>query len=237
MELSVDKNREYAAKLWIPFHAEIFPYLFPARYLSVMNSPFSFVRLEKGEEYPFLPADCHLAVADPESPRSSDRKARRRSEWRNTRNLLSELAAAAGYEPGEFRVKKDEFGKPCGYYRHRTVPVSLAHSRDRIACVISEGGEVGVDLEPAGRRVPEGLRDRMLHPDEAGLLEEVDTIRIWTLKEALAKLEGRGLRNNMDEMRITRREPNLFEANFNNDKRAKICSFQHDNYWMALAHY
>lgn len=161
----------------------------------------------------------------------------RRREYEFSRILFRRLAETAGMEAGELRILREEGGRPYGEYRGSRVHLSLTHTDRRIACVLSGRGEVGLDMEPVDRRVVPGLRDRMLHPGEATALEKVDTLRIWTLKEALLKLHGLGLRTNMNQVRLSPDGEGRFEATFNNEMRSKICSFTHDGHWVALAYF
>ncbi|MER6075377.1 4'-phosphopantetheinyl transferase family protein [Streptomyces sp. NPDC001852] len=80
--------------------------------------------------------------------------------------------------------------------------VSLSHTDELIVVGVSRAGPVGVDAEPAARRISfELLRNHVCTPGEAELLaalpEEERTdrfLRLWTLKEAYTKALGHGLR-------------------------------------------
>lgn len=159
----------------------------------------------------------------------------RRREYLATRHLLRATAKQMQLHPDDFQLDKDELGKPFGRYRGREYHVSIAHTDHRVLCAISPALALGVDLEPAARVVPDRLRARILAEGERALLEGEPTLRIWTLKEALVKLEGRGMRTNLNECVITGTDEALFSARLSDDKRAKICSFQHQEHWLALA--
>ena len=179
----------------------------------------------------------------------------RREEFLSTRLLARRLAAELGYDPFRFRIIKDERGKPYGESEQERIHLSIAHSKEYVLCGISPGKDLGIDMEPAGREVSEALGNRILHPSEeqaldlnlngygegedtsTGAEEGMTLVRLWTLKEALVKLEGSGLRTNLNELRTVRHSEVEFEGIFNNDKRAKICSFQHQDYWIAVAYY
>ncbi|MEU8975184.1 4'-phosphopantetheinyl transferase superfamily protein [Streptomyces monashensis] len=80
--------------------------------------------------------------------------------------------------------------------------VSLTHTDELIVVGVSRAGPVGVDAEPAGRRISfELLRDHVCTVEEAELLaalpeeeRSVQFLRLWTLKEAYTKALGHGLR-------------------------------------------
>lgn len=208
--------------------------------------------LEPGAGRP-VPDFCHLAWADnrragsgdglpellPEERREMDRmgSSSRRREYRISRVLIRMLAETAGLDAGRLQIRREEGGKPFGRWEGRRIHLSVSHTPEKVICALSGENDIGIDMEFAGRDTAEGLRERMLHSGERELLEAMETIRIWTLKEALLKLDGRGLGTNMNKVRITGGENGSFEARFNNEIRAKICSFRHEDYWIALAHY
>ncbi|WP_138429884.1 4'-phosphopantetheinyl transferase family protein [Fodinibius saliphilus] len=159
---------------------------------------------------------------------------RRKREYTTSRLLLKNMALK--WNEDKFIIKKDELGQPYGLGNSRRYYVSIAHSRDKVFCGISPNQAVGVDLEPVAREVPARLRSRILHSEETEELAKLETIRLWTIKEAFIKLRGQGLRLNMNEVQV-RGENDRFFVEINNDKRAKICSFKSENDWLAIAHY
>ena len=85
-----------------------------------------------------------------------------------------------------------------------TLHFNLSHCKKAVACVLSER-PVGVDVETIGR-YSESLARHVLSPDEFDLVSSSPTpqipfIRLWTQKEAIVKLTGRGIDDDL---------PNLF---------------------------
>ncbi|MGQ4374323.1 4'-phosphopantetheinyl transferase superfamily protein [Streptomyces sp. SAS_267] len=80
--------------------------------------------------------------------------------------------------------------------------VSLAHTDELIVVGVSRVGPLGVDAEPAGRRISlPALCEHVCTAQEARLLEALPEqertgafLRLWTLKEAYAKALGHGMR-------------------------------------------
>ncbi|MFI0982644.1 4'-phosphopantetheinyl transferase family protein [Streptomyces sp. NPDC021093] len=110
-------------------------------------------------------------------------------------------AAALHVDPAEIDLAYKTGGRP--YLRGLgQIDVSLTHTDDLIAVGISRDGRIGVDAEPADRRMPyELMRRQVLTPAERAelevLTEEERTarmLRLWTLKEAYTKALGQGLR-------------------------------------------
>ncbi len=87
--------------------------------------------------------------------------------------------------------------------------VSLTHTGDLAACAVLAGGRVGVDAERL--RPGAGLSiERMLAPEERAWAAQAASpnrmLAIWTLKEAMSKAVGLGLRLEFDGFAV-RPEP------------------------------
>jgi 4'-phosphopantetheinyl transferase len=82
------------------------------------------------------------------------------------------------------------------------IDVSLTHTEDLIAVGISRDGRIGVDAEPADRRMSYDLLQRqVLTPAERAELDVLpekerlaQLLCLWTLKEAYTKALGQGMR-------------------------------------------
>jgi 4'-phosphopantetheinyl transferase len=106
--------------------------------------------------------------------------------------------------PTEWRLAEDPDGKPL-VRSPRTDPVvhfSLSHTTGLVGCAATVGAPVGFDVEALDRRFRvEGLARHTLTPaeiatrgDRAGPPSARWFLRYWTLKEALLKAVGVGLR-------------------------------------------
>jgi 4'-phosphopantetheinyl transferase len=160
----------------------------------------------------------------------------RQQEYVTSRLLLKEMAKQMGINVAAFAVQKDELGRPYGRTNDKQFCVSIAHTDEMVFCGLTRDTSIGVDLEPVDRKVPEKLKQRILHPGEEVLFSRLETIRIWTIKEAYIKLRGKGLRLNMNKVHLEQDGDHFF-VEINNDKRAKICSFQAHSNWLAIAYY
>lgn len=113
------------------------------------------------------------------------------------RTALSYHGALA---PGVWRFQENAFGKPavdpeCG------LRFNLSNSSGLVACLVSNGADVGVDVEArerAGSIAEVGTR--MFSAQELAQLEALSVserperaLRLWTLKEAYSKARGMGL--------------------------------------------
>ena len=100
------------------------------------------------------------------------------------------------------RVTKDGALEVPGTSYH----VSLAHSEDRAAAVLAEQ-PVGVDLEHVAEHDPR-VADFLLHSSERSLLDTLPMnadrafTLCWTLKEAVLKALGTGMRRSPKKLRL-----------------------------------
>lgn len=172
-------------------------------------------------------------IVEYESIKSENRK----NEFLSTRHLIRGLAAKFGLLGNDFMIRKDELGKPYGQTGDKHLFLSIAHSAHYALCGLSESMDIGIDLEPADRKVHEGLRSRIFHAEEKEDIRSMDLIRVWTLKEALVKLHGGGLRTNLNDLRLQKISESEFTTIFNDDKSARICSFKHNEHWVSVAYY
>jgi 4'-phosphopantetheinyl transferase len=173
---------------------------------------------------------------DEQEELSSFKNQMRKKEFITARLLLKKMSRKMGMKRDDFNISKDEWGCPHGKYGAVDYHVSIAHTQENVFCGITQHTAIGIDLEPENRTVTEKLRERIIHPDEAQSLKETESIRLWTIKEAVIKLEGLGLRMNMNEIQV-QQDKNDFFVQINNDKTAKICSFRAANNWLAVAFY
>jgi 4'-phosphopantetheinyl transferase len=116
------------------------------------------------------------------------------------RTMLSRYAQVA---PHAWRFVTNPFGRPEVLDRPAHVPdlrFNLSHTDGLIACAVTVGREVGVDVENITRQVTHDIPGRFFAPREVAdlrSLPESDQPRVffdyWTLKEAYIKARGLGL--------------------------------------------
>ena len=92
-----------------------------------------------------------------------------------------------------------EHGKPA-IAGHPEICFNMSHCREAALCVLSDR-PVGVDVESI-RRYSESLARYTMNDREMQLIlkarrPEVEFTRLWTLKEAVVKRSGEGIRNDM----------------------------------------
>jgi len=126
--------------------------------------------------------------------------------------LRHTLSLSGDRTPAEWQFAKTDAGKPflLGDGAGRA-SFSLSHTRGMVACAVTTGAEVGVDVECVDRDLDgEEIAARFFSPVEAAQLMDVkgDARRdrffdLWTLKEALVKALGRGMAVSLRSLAFT----------------------------------
>lgn len=115
-------------------------------------------------------------------------KGKRTAHWLGTRVLLRKMLQTDGY----IDCPSDENGKP--YLSNFPQKISLTHSFDYAGVMLSENGEVGIDLERVSDKITR-IAGRFLKSRELEFISEADPIlqlyACWCAKEAVYKLQGR----------------------------------------------
>lgn len=101
-------------------------------------------------------------------------------------------------------IKYDENERP---YLNDIVDFNISHSGDMVIGAISNSSRVGVDIEKIGRHDLEELKEIILSKEEIVKLDLADDpartlYDIWTLKEAVLKANGVGLKGSMNKILI-----------------------------------
>ncbi|MCR5417802.1 MAG: 4'-phosphopantetheinyl transferase superfamily protein [Lachnospiraceae bacterium] len=117
--------------------------------------------------------------------------------------------------------------------------ISISHSGDYVAVAISDR-EVGVDIQKR-RSVRESLTDRVMSPEEKREYDRLCSedagseaareyfLSVWTAKEAVSKMDGRG---------IFAMLPELSRDGWKEKAKAKILSRKiADDYMLAVAYH
>jgi 4'-phosphopantetheinyl transferase len=118
------------------------------------------------------------------------------------------LASVGGLPPADWRFVSEKLGKPridpaAGWPE---LKFNLSHTRGFVACAVTIGSEIGIDVETLSRR-KSGLdiAGHFFSPLEVALLRRIEPerqheafFRFWTLKEAFIKATGEGLSRALD---------------------------------------
>jgi 4'-phosphopantetheinyl transferase len=129
---------------------------------------------------------------------------RDRRQFLLTRALVrTTLSRYASLAPADWRFMANVHGRPEILDRPAGVPdlrFNLSHTDGLIACAVTIGREVGVDVEHIGRRLTHDVAGRFFAPREVRDLHALPTdeqarvfFDYWTLKEAYIKARGFGL--------------------------------------------
>lgn len=136
------------------------------------------------------------------------------------------LLFALKEEKPEIEVLPDfdyiENGKPY-FEQFPSVHFNLSHTKNMVICGISDM-EIGVDIEHI-RDIKENTINKVFTDKEKKMAkgEREGYIRLWTMKEACAKLSGRGLADILDGMEIVEANSGTKVEKLNQDIRKASC--------------
>lgn len=161
---------------------------------------------------------------------------RRRKEFVEARNLLKQMAKKRGIN--KLSIHKDEStGAPYGIANNKIIPLSITHTKQTVGGAISMADKaIGIDLEWRKRKVHPGLRARITAPAERQALKKIDTLQIWTIKEAVSKLVQTGLTKNFNKICIQQKKNHTFSVLLPSNKTAHIVVIKTDYFYLTLAY-
>ena len=145
--------------------------------------------------------------------------------------LRRALSQYADVRPKDWRFATNDYGKPfikSADPQLRALSFSLSHTKGCVACAITSGTSIGVDVETIDRsQLIQRVADRFFSKRETSWLRRCSDdlrsarfIELWTLKEAFLKAIGVGLSGSLaqgsfhldDHKRIEFSPPPTFEA-------------------------
>ena len=115
-----------------------------------------------------------------------------------------------------------EKGKPF-FAELPQIRFNVSHTKNMVICAISDM-EVGVDIEHV-RAIKDATIQRTFTEREQLFAKENENgfVRLWTMKEACAKLRGIGLADILDGMEVYRKENMTYIKKLNQDIRKTSC--------------
>ena len=128
------------------------------------------------------------------------------------RLLLQKLFWDLGYTAFNLKeVQYTSFNKP---FWKAGIDFSIAHSGNIVGCALSTTGTVGLDIEKIQSIDIGNFKHILNTEDQQFLLESKNTNRdffkIWTIKEAVSKADGRGLSMDVKDIIIGLRRATCF---------------------------
>jgi len=150
---------------------------------------------------------------------------RDRHRYLVTRALVrTVLSSYCGLPPASWRFEKNEWGRPsiapsAGLPR---LHFNLSHTDGMILCAVTEGRDVGVDVEDTGRRGETvAIADRYFSPSEVRALHALPApeqrrrfFEYWTLKESYIKARGMGLAIPLEQFSFHLDDPGAVAISF-----------------------
>jgi len=171
---------------------------------------------------------------------------KRRNDWLAARWVAKYLIGkllGGGVDLSGFEILNDDDGRPILRYPQTPAQrwsISVAHSGGMSAAAVDiSGNPLGLDLEVIEERHP-AWNPVAFHRDE--LRDELgasELTRLWTVKEAVLKLLGLGLRADLHEVRM-RPELTLYGKTLERHRAMgsppiRLVSWQQDRFWVTVA--
>ena len=128
------------------------------------------------------------------------------------RSLLTRLYGEATGQPLP-PIEVGAWGKPA--FSDSDWHFSISHTKKHAFCVLAEEN-IAIDAEELNRRVNLSLAEKILSPMEKAQFDAADDknralLTFWVLKEASAKLSGRGLRGYPNDTAFSLDDPHVRE--------------------------
>lgn len=100
---------------------------------------------------------------------------------------------------GNMDIQKYANGKP--FVLNQKQFINWSHNDEYLVVLLSELGQIGVDIEMSHLAYNEQLYGWVLHKEEKNKLQQGRLFsEIWTRKEAILKYSGEGINDNMCEL-------------------------------------
>ncbi|MEO8682508.1 MAG: 4'-phosphopantetheinyl transferase superfamily protein [Vicinamibacterales bacterium] len=161
----------------------------------------------------------------------------------HVRTMLSRYARVA---PADWRFIANVHGRPEILDRPSGVPdlrFNLSHTKGLIACAVTIGREVGVDVEHVGRRLTHDVAGRFFAPREVADLKALPPAEqprvffdYWTLKEAYIKARGFGLALPLGDFAFRLAPPAPVEITFEPSLHDDPATWQFAQAWPTPQH-
>jgi phosphopantetheinyl transferase len=153
-----------------------------------------------------------------------------------SRLILNDLLSEYGVS--QAKILYQENGRP--YLEHSSLEISLSHAVDYAAAAVSLHNPIGVDVEKIGPRVMR-IQKKFMNETE---LENPDLDKlawstlVWSAKEAMFKLYGKGNLDFKENLLVTSKPQNLISGTIKTEKSSKELAIHYrifDSYVFTLA--
>ena len=156
------------------------------------------------------------------------------------------LSTYAAVHPRDWCFEIDAHGRPNLAARPDGVPdlrFNLTHTAGLVACAVSVGREVGVDVERIDRRLVHDVPERYFSEREVADLralpvDEQETVFFdyWTLKESYIKARGLGLALPLGQFTFHRTADRAPSISFAPELRDDPATWQFAQFWPTADH-
>ncbi len=111
-------------------------------------------------------------------------------DWLEKISLKYNIQSSMNFYFGDLSLREKAFAD-LGFKENLSFPnkeISISHSKEIFVLLKIQGfNGVGIDLEFKQRNYSKKLRNRIINLEEKEVVKDFDTLKIWTIKEALFK--------------------------------------------------
>ena len=122
---------------------------------------------------------------------------KRKNEHYSARKLFGNLVDYLDLPANSIQLMKTDLGKPYAMNGNTMIYTSFSHSEDWVLSGLSLTFDFGIDCERVDRTIDPKIFDRILHEKEKSIVNEQHYLAIWTMKEAVVKCLGIGIRSSL----------------------------------------
>jgi 4'-phosphopantetheinyl transferase len=183
-------------------------------------------------EYPSQLLPEILQVLLEKLPEDIRQKAKSYRRWEDSygcllgRHLLRRGLADAGFGGSLSDLQYTAKGRP---YLANGPHFNISHSGNRVVCVLSEGGRIGIDLEKVSDLPFHDFKTQFSDREWDIILNEAKPLasfyHYWTAKESVLKADGRGLNATLAELDVTGRVVRLDNYSWKIEPVTVFCDY------------
>ncbi len=155
---------------------------------------------------------------------------KRKLQWLSTRVLLRYMLG----DPAYIDCRIDEHGKP--YLENFPYSISLSHSFDYAAVMVSEDKDVGIDIELISTKI-ERIEGKFMKPEELAFISPLNRTEhlyiCWCTKEAIYKLQGKQGVSFKDHIHLKSfgfKDVGSFEASFETPNLCRMFTVHYEKF-------
>ena len=158
---------------------------------------------------------------------------KRKNEHYTSRKLFGNLLFLLDLPTDSVELKKMDLGKPYATVGNKMLYTSFSNCEDWVLCGLSLRLDIGIDCEQLDRKINPKIFDRILDVSEKKIIDEQSYLAIWTMKEAVVKCIGIGIRSSLQNYPLIKKDDRYVVKSKN--LNINVVPFIWENHQIAVA--